>query len=264
MKTFSCSTLFCAMAFMAAGLAPQARAGETFGNRPAASTFIPAFEFNSVSNGTCAMNELGSAYYIQSAGCGPDLYVAAVDLPEGALITGYSPMFFDNDADDDLQTGILRSYADPAGAGTAGYASVPMSDYLSTGAMPSFQSPVVAVGATGTGHTFDSFDHTQNRHYSYQFYAVMPAATEIGVSFRGVLVYWQRQIAPAPATASFGDVPTSHPFFNQIEQLSKSGITAGCGGGNFCPNAAVTRGQMAVFLSKSLGLHWDFVTNAAP
>jgi hypothetical protein len=36
----------------------------------------------------------------------------------------------------------------------------------------------------------------------------------------------------------------------------KSGITAGCGGGNYCLDAALTRGQMAVFLSKALGLHF--------
>jgi hypothetical protein len=34
------------------------------------------------------------------------------------------------------------------------------------------------------------------------------------------------------------------------------GSRSGCGGGNFCPDAAVTRGQMAVFLAKALGLHW--------
>ncbi len=46
------------------------------------------------------------------------------------------------------------------------------------------------------------------------------------------------------------------PFFQFIEALAESGITAGCGNGNFCPDAALTRGQMAVFLAKALGLHW--------
>ena len=31
---------------------------------------------------------------------------------------------------------------------------------------------------------------------------------------------------------------------------------AGCGSGNFCPDSPLTRRQMAVFLSKALGLHW--------
>ncbi len=63
-------------------------------------------------------------------------------------------------------------------------------------------------------------------------------------------------MSPAPATASFTDVPTSHPFFPFVEALTASGITAGCGGGNYCPDDPLTRGQMAVFLSTALGLHW--------
>ena len=56
--------------------------------------------------------------------------------------------------------------------------------------------------------------------------------------------------------ATFSDVPTSHPFFQFIEALVASGITSGCGGGSFCPDAPLTRGQMAVFLSRGLGLHF--------
>ena len=75
-------------------------------------------------------------------------------------------------------------------------------------------------------------------------------------TFGAVRVYYQLQVSPAPATATFNDVPTSDPAFQFIEALSASGITAGCGGGNYCPDASLTRRQMAVFLSKALGLHW--------
>jgi hypothetical protein len=51
-------------------------------------------------------------------------------------------------------------------------------------------------------------------------------------------------------------VPTSHPFFQYIEALAGSGITGGCGNGNYCPDNPVTRGQMAVFLAKALGLNF--------
>jgi plastocyanin len=50
---------------------------------------------------------------------------------------------------------------------------------------------------------------------------------------------------------SFADVPTSHQFYFYIEQLFHSGVTAGCGGPNYCPGASVTRAQMAVFLLKT-------------
>jgi S-layer family protein len=38
--------------------------------------------------------------------------------------------------------------------------------------------------------------------------------------------------------------------------LASAGITGGCGPGSYCPDAAVTRGQMAVFLATALGLHF--------
>ncbi len=64
------------------------------------------------------------------------------------------------------------------------------------------------------------------------------------------------QVSPAPVTATFSDVPVGHWAFQHVEALSASAITAGCGGGNFCPDQSVTRAQMAVFLAKALGLHW--------
>lgn len=74
-------------------------------------------------------------------------------------------------------------------------------------------------------------------------------------SFGGVEVWWHRTVSPAPAVSTFADVPTTHVFFQFIEALAASGITGGCGNGNFCPDAPVTRGQMAAFLAKALGLH---------
>jgi len=72
-----------------------------------------------------------------------------------------------------------------------------------------------------------------------------------------VTIRYRLQVSPAPEVATFNDVPTSHPFFQYVEALAAAGITGGCGGGNYCPDAPLTRGQMAVFLSKALGLHWS-------
>jgi S-layer homology domain len=49
----------------------------------------------------------------------------------------------------------------------------------------------------------------------------------------------------------FNDVPADNPFCAWIEELSRRGITGGCGGGNYCPNDPVTRQQMAVFLVRA-------------
>ena len=76
------------------------------------------------------------------------------------------------------------------------------------------------------------------------------------IGFQAVRVYYKSSISYPPANPSFGDVAATHPFYRYIEALSAAGITAGCGSGNYCPDAAVTRGQMAVFLARSLGLFW--------
>ncbi len=58
--------------------------------------------------------------------------------------------------------------------------------------------------------------------------------------------------APPVATGTmFADVPASYWAASWIEQLAKEGITAGCGGGKFCPETVVTRDQMAVFLLRA-------------
>jgi S-layer homology domain len=91
---------------------------------------------------------------------------------------------------------------------------------------------------------------------SYLWYSIWVEFHSVDQSLSGVVVRWRRTVTPAPSNATFGDVPTSHPFFQFIEALAASGITAGCGGGNFCSDNPLTRGQMAVFLAKALGLHW--------
>ena len=55
------------------------------------------------------------------------------------------------------------------------------------------------------------------------------------------------------ASHDFSDVPTSAFYHDPVSALAGAGITAGCGGTNFCPDASVTRGQAATFLHRGLG-----------
>lgn len=50
----------------------------------------------------------------------------------------------------------------------------------------------------------------------------------------------------------FGDDDAS-VFENDIDRLATAEITQGCGGNAFCPNAVVTRGQMAAFIVRAEG-----------
>ena len=63
--------------------------------------------------------------------------------------------------------------------------------------------------------------------------------------------------APPACTppGTFGDVPCPGGFaVDYVEGISAEGITAGCGNGNYCPNASITNAQMAVFLVKAFGI----------
>ena len=57
---------------------------------------------------------------------------------------------------------------------------------------------------------------------------------------------------PTCTTPVFDDVPASSPFCRWIEELARRGVSSGCGGGNYCPTAAVSREQMAVFVLRTL------------
>ncbi|WP_456375717.1 S-layer homology domain-containing protein [Thiolapillus sp.] len=61
-------------------------------------------------------------------------------------------------------------------------------------------------------------------------------------------------VPPAASGTLFSDVPAGYWAGAWIEQLVAEGISTGCGGGQFCPDAVLNRGQMAVFLIRTFNL----------
>jgi hypothetical protein len=59
-------------------------------------------------------------------------------------------------------------------------------------------------------------------------------------------------VPPPCTTAPFNDIPSSSPLCPWVQELVLRGVTSGCGNGNYCPDAVVTRNQMAVFLLSTL------------
>ena len=57
----------------------------------------------------------------------------------------------------------------------------------------------------------------------------------------------------APSTPSFKDVPTTHPFYKEIEWMKAQGITTGYSDGTFRPSAPVNRDAMAAFFYRAAG-----------
>jgi hypothetical protein len=56
------------------------------------------------------------------------------------------------------------------------------------------------------------------------------------------------------AGSGFADVSETHAHREGIDFVDVRGITSGCGGYNYCPERAVTRGQMATFITNALDL----------
>jgi hypothetical protein len=163
---------------------------------------------------------------------------AAVQLPAGALVTSVEVDGCDTDVANNFQVRLRRSALHGGGATTL--ATVTSSGSAGCGF---FSTTLV------TPETIDNLNHT----YWVDYFAIVPGTS---LQIQAVRLFYTLQVSPAPGSATFGDVPTSHPFFQFVQALVASGITAGCGGGNYCPDAPLTRGQMAVFLSKALGLHF--------
>jgi S-layer homology domain len=171
---------------------------------------------------------------------GDTFFDARIDLPTGAILKEVD--FWGSDADVTSDEGliILSSCNNPSSPGTPVATSI-----ASVNTNTSAGNFYVAVSASDTV--------IDNNSCAYWVRVRFDA---VGLRLDRARIVWQRQVSPAPLIATFGDVPTIHPFFRFVEALAAAGITGGCGGGNYCPDNPVTRGQMAVFLSVALGLHF--------
>jgi hypothetical protein len=220
---------------LAAELPAEEPPARTFGTASSTVLVIGAFEFDPAS-------DTGTWSHTLTAGKASSVEMrASVRLPAGAVVSSVQVEACDVDPGGQLTFQLLRSQS-PGGSlfpvtpsGGTGVAATPGCGFFSVTPLPA-ESPLV----------IDNVNHT---------YAML-VSTGGNTAVTAVRVYYNLQVSPAPGSATFGDVPTSHPFFQFVEALVASGITVGCGGGNYCPDAPLTRGQMAVFLSKALGLHF--------
>jgi len=61
-------------------------------------------------------------------------------------------------------------------------------------------------------------------------------------------------VPAGPTTATFGDVPPSYWAYRYVEYAKSEGVVGGYWDGTYRPDEAVTRGQMAVFVARAMGL----------
>lgn len=206
-----------------------------FGTQDQSIEILPSYTFGTLSD--VGFDSVGDGYLWS-----PTSFQAGVQLPDGALVEAIEVEACDVVNDEQVAAGLFS-----CGPTASGVCDV-VGEFIVTGVA---EIP----GCDRFGLVYSTPITVDNRNNTH-FFSVSTSGESVDTSFRAARIFWRRQVSPAPATATFGDVPTDHPFFRHIEALVAAGITAGCGDGDFCPGDSLTRGQMAVFLAKALGLHW--------
>jgi peptide/nickel transport system substrate-binding protein len=155
-----------------------------------------------------------------TSGCGPNLY-----CPNSPVYRGDMAIF--------LERGMKDStYTPPAATGI--FADVALAAYYAN-----WVEQLYADGVTG-GCSVTPLKYCPSALVTRAQMAVFLLKAKHGKEYQ-----------PPAATGIFSDVVPGSFFEPWIEQLAAEGITAGCGGDKYCPSSAVTRAQMAVFLTRT-------------
>lgn len=174
--------------------------------------------------------------YIYRTG-GTDIYFwSSIRLPSGAYLFYARVYYYDND-----QGNVIASV----------YRTTPYTTDTSIASCSSSGIP---------GYSFCNMypqETIRNGDSMYGVYVGLSSATT-NLRFTGVRLYWYRQVRSGLSTpfTDIGSLPSA--FQDAIAALYRSGITSGTSATTYGPNNPVTRAQMAVFLSKALGLYWGY------
>jgi S-layer homology domain len=213
----------------------------TFGQRYQ-TTWVTAYEFVPIRSGeSYSINPWG---YMETYSP-TSLFVAAIRLPSGAYLDGARFYYYDNDVNSSPRMHIYRQTVplqgstnnpielckvDPPASATPGYSS-------------------------GLGNCTGGIDTIKNVDNTYKIGVYLDSTYPI--SFYGVRLWWWRQIRTG-LSHPFTDIGhLSQNFRDSIAALYQSGITTGTTPTTYSPGNPVTRAQMAAFLTRALGLHWD-------
>jgi S-layer homology domain len=202
---------------------------------------VHAYEFQANTSTDLILDD-GNGYRYFGAPAVP--YMAApVRLPSGIFIDGLS-ISYCNENSGDLVFGLFDNGEGGSGSGGGSLVGVPA---VSNG----------GCSFSGQGLSFYEYDGSGG-HPLYLVAYFADGAFDGTARFNFASINYRRRVSgDAASQASFADVPMTDFGFQYIEALAASGITGGCGGGNFCPESSVNRRQMAIFLAKALGLHWS-------
>jgi hypothetical protein len=160
-------------------------------------------------------------------------------IPSGAIIDYFELDYCDTNAGADVSATLLD--CGPQGASC----STVVSNISSSGS-----GGCSTVSASGIGYTLTNAASTFDIEMIF-------GAVDGSITVGSTIVGYHLQVSPAPVSPTFADVAPDNLYYQFIEALAASGVTAGCDGvPDFCPDRNITRAEMAVFLAKALGLHF--------
>ena len=254
MSSFRKACVFLVAAAIAAKLEAQKPipSPDTYGTTATSYIEIPAEGFLPLESGYAYQAGTGFTRYTTNCS-GFACFAAPVQLPSGAKVVYLELDFVDTDAANSVLGNLTVcdfrgqncAFHPTAGAGPADCA---------------FPARICSGNAFANGPGSQSADLTADGivvdNFLSSYRLVVGGGGGSGNQIAGMIVGYVLQVSPAPGTADFNDVPASHPYFQFIEALYHAGITGGRQANPplYCPDAPLTRGQMAVFLSKALGL----------
>jgi hypothetical protein len=160
------------------------------------------------------------------------VFIGEAHLPDGVFLKGF--------------------YLDACTSGSALVDAVVESTDM-FGNFPSTLASISSTPGSGCASTFfdlSSANFVVNNAGLHLFVIITLEAADSTTELAGARFTYDTDVFSYPPTPIFNDVPASDPRFSWIQEMSQDGITSGCGGGNFCPNNPVTRGQMSVFLER--------------
>jgi len=181
--------------------------------------------FLDVPPGAFARAEIGAVFNARvTAGCGLHAY-----CPSSSVTRAQMAVFL-------LKASLGSAYTPPPATGTI-FADVAATDFAAD-----WIEDLYSRGITG-GCATSPLRYCPTASVTRAQMAVFLLKAEHGAGY-----------TPPACQGVFGDVACPSLFADWIEQLAAEGVTAGCGGGNYCPAVPQTRAQMAVFLTRTFGL----------
>jgi hypothetical protein len=268
----------------------------TSGNVLASDPYL--VDFNAVHGGT--NNSLGTVYNCGVCHTTPtasssarNLFGAAWRTANYPLPISTSPTLAAADSDTD---GFTNAAELSAGTYPGNAASFPVVSDTQAPTVSSFTVPGTSSSLTVLITAFVATDNVAVTGFMVTESAAAPAASAAGWSATAPAAYtfatagaktlfaWAKDGANNVSTSIsasttvtvilslFADVGPAYFAFNQIEAIATAGITGGCQQDNpltpqnealFCPDAALNRAQMAIFVETSLGVAADLLPPCA-